>query len=257
MQMLLRGGGVLVALVFGACSSGPVTTHDAGVDTSCGVDCTAQAAYGLVADRCFEYSSDPQAKQDPPALGVRVLPVFTLDNSVKVMPVEYRRGGQLLMRDSFTIKNGDLYLVRREFPAGGQSVTYRDSQMTLAGAQWLEQQPATGQTFTSAVKAVVVNSAGAADTNDSTYRVTTAAPSTSELRTPLGTFADGVKLIFSESPTDHGSDSRRVYAPGVGFLLIASPYSLTPGSTTPVMLQRIRDLGTPDAGPEDCSLGRP
>ena len=241
-----------------ACGQAPKGGADAGPDTSCGLDCAAQATYGLIINRCFEYSDDASNKRDPPLLGAQVLPVFTLDNTVRVLPVEYRQSGQLKMRDSFVLKNGDLLLVRREFPATSQSVTYRDSTLAISGVKWLQTDSASGQTYTTMSKALVVNGAGSSNSTDSSYRVTTAAPSANELRTPLNSYIEGVKLLTSESPTDNGSDSRRVFVPQVGFVLIASPFSLTPGApTTPLMLQRIRDIGSPDAGAGDCSLGAP
>lgn len=247
----------LLVLAVG-CGSSSMGSHDAGPDTSCGLDCVAQANYGLVINRCFEYSDDASKKKDPPLLGAQVLPVFTLDNNVKVLPVEYRQGGQLKMRDSFTIKNGDLLLVRREFLDSNQSVTYRDSSLAIAGVTWLHLDSSSGETYTSTAKALVVDASGTSHSNDTSYRVTTAVPSASELNTPLNNSIDGLKLLPSESPTDHGSDARRIFVSGVGFVLIASPFSLTPGAqTTPLMLQRIRDIGTPDAGAGDCSLGAP
>ncbi len=248
----------LLVVIATACGTATTGGADAGPDTSCGLDCAAQATYGLVVNRCFEYSDEASKKKDPPLLGAQVLPVFTLDNKLKVLPVEYRQSGQLKMRDSFAIKNGELLLVRREFPASDQSVTYRDSMLQISGVKWLQTNSAAGETYTTTSKALVVNQAGAMNSTDSSYRVTTAAPSASELRTPLNAYIDGVKLLLSESPTDNGSDSRRVFVPQVGFVLIASPFSLTPGApTTPLMLQRIRDIGSPDAGAGDCSLGAP
>ena len=248
----------LLAVAVTACGTSSTGGADAGPDTRCGLDCAAQATYGLVVGRCFEYSDDSTRKKDPPSLGVLVLPVFTLDNSVKVLPVEYRQSGQLKMRDSFVFKNGDLLLARREFPGTDQSVTYRDSALAVSGVKWLQRDSASGETYTSAVKALVVNAAGMSNSTDSSYRVTTAVPSAAELKTPLNGYLDGLKLITGESPTDNGSDPRRVFVPNVGFVLIASPLSLTPGTpTTPMSLQRIRDMGTPDAGSGDCSLGAP
>ena len=254
----MRAQLVLLVVIVTACGQVSKGGTDAGPDTSCGLDCAAQATYGLVVNRCFEYSDDASKKTDPPAMGAQVLPVFTLDNKLKVLPVEYRQGGQLKMRDSFAIQNGELLLIRREFTQSNQSVTYRDSMLQASGVKWLQTHSAAGETSTTMVKALVVNAAGAMSSTDSSYRVTTAAPSASELRTPLNAYIDGVKLLFSENPTDNGSDSRRVFVPQVGFVLIASPFSLSPGApTTPLMLQRIRDIGSPDAGAGDCSLGAP
>ncbi len=241
-----------------ACGTPSGGAVDGGPDTSCGLDCAAQQTYGLIVNRCFEYSDDTSKKKDPPTLGALVLPVFTLDNKVKVLPVEYRQGGQLKMRDSFAIVKGELLLVRREFPATGQSVTYRDSSLQLAGVKWLETAAAGDQTYTTTAKALLAGSSGAGNSTDSSYRVTTAVPSSAELKTPLNAYLDGLKLLFAESPTDNGSDSRRIFVPNVGFVLIASPFSLAPGAqVTAVMLQRVREMGTPDAGAGDCSQGAP
>ncbi len=248
---------LLLALIITACGSASLGGGDAGPDTSCGLDCAAQNTYGLIVNRCFEYSDDATKKKDPPSLGALVLPVFTLDNSLKVLPVEYRQGGQLKMRDSFVIKDGELLLARREVAATSQSVTYRDTSLKVAGVKWLQLDATAGATYTTPSKALVVNESGAMNSTDSSYRVTTAAPSAPELKTPLNAYPDGLKLLYGESPTDNGSDSRRVFVPNVGFVLIASSFSLVPGATTPMSLQRIRDMGTPDAGAGDCSLGAP
>lgn len=248
---------LLMALITTACGGASTGGGDAGPDTSCGLDCAAQNTYGLIVNRCFEYSDDASRKKDPPSLGALVLPVFTLDNSLKVLPVEYRQGGQLKMRDSFAIKDGELLLVRREFPATSQSVTYRDSALKVSGVKWLQLDSTSGATYTTNAKALVVDQSGAMNSTDSTYRVTTLVPSAAELKTPLNAYTDGLKILPGESPTDNGSDSRRVFVPNVGFVLIASSFSLAPGATTPMSLQRIRDMGTPDAGAGDCSLGAP
>lgn len=249
---------LLPSLLLIACGTASTGGGDAGADTRCGLDCAAQQTYGLIVNRCFEYSDEATKKKDPPLLGMLVMPVITLDSSIKVLPVEYRQGGQLKMRDNFAIKNGDLYLVRREFTSSSQSVSYRDSSLALSGVKWLETKAASGQTYTTSTKALVVNAAGMADPSDSSYRVTTAEPTPSELQTPLTVYLNGLTMLTSENPTDKGSDPRRVFVPDVGFVLIASPFSLTPGAvTTPLMLQRVRDIGTPDAGTADCSLGAP
>ncbi len=240
-----------------ACGSNTSSRADGGaIDTSCGLDCAAQEHYGLIINRCFEYSGDA-TKKDPPSLGVQVLPVFTLDNKVKVLPVEYRQGGQLRMRDSFSLKDGDLLLARREFTASNSSVTYRDSSLTISGVKWLASDSATGETFTTPSKALILGASGSPQQNDSTYRVTTAVPSPSELKTPLREYSTGLKLLMSESPTGNGNDTRRVFVPGVGFVLIATPFALTGGSAEPMMLQRVRDIGSAGGGSTDCSMGAP
>jgi hypothetical protein len=241
-----------VALV--ACGSRPTATPDAGPDTSCGLDCAAQGRYGLVVERCFEYSSGATA-QIPPAMGAWVRPVFTLEGGLKVLPVEYRVNGQTRMIDSFAIKDGSLYLVRREFSGTGQSVSYKDG-MSLSGVQWLTQETGPGETYNSSADAFVANQSGGVSTPTS-YRVTTPAATASELKTPLATFDAGVKLLVGETP-DHGSDPRRIYVPDVGFVLISSSFSLLPGAlTTEFRLQAIRDIGSPDGGAGACSVGSP
>lgn len=250
---------IAAALLF-ACACGPKNNggNDAGPDTSCGLDCAAQSRFGLIVNRCFEYSSDssqPPLKQDPPALGVLVLPVATIEGGVQVLPVEYRQLGQIKMRDSFAIKGGALYLARREFTASGRSVTYRDSQANIVGAKWLGLDTGAGETLSTDVQAFIVNQTGAGTTESTSYRVTTAEATFSELRAPLMTYDAGVKVLVGETP-DHGSDPRRVYVPDVGFVVIASPFSLAGGTPTPLSLQKVRELGGADAG-ADCSLGVP
>ncbi|MBL9039254.1 MAG: hypothetical protein JNG84_12110 [Archangium sp.] len=252
----MRARLAILSSVLLAC--GPASSaNDAGPDTSCGLDCAAQAYYGLLVDRCFEYSDDAATPSDPPDLGAVVLPVFTLDGNVKVLPVEYRQGGMTVMRDSFGFKNGELYLMRREFSRGGQSVTYRDEAKVITGVKWLSGAPQVGETSTTPTQALVVNQAGAGDPMGATYRVTIAEPSNGELKTPLQTYPTAFKLLFSESPADNGSDSRRIFVPNVGFTLVASAFSLSPLPATPMMLQRVRDIGTPDGGTTPCSLGSP
>jgi len=246
---------LLPLLLLAACG-GPTSKPDAGPDTSCGLDCAAQARYGMMIDRCFEYSDDPLNKQDPPAMGAWVKPVFTLEGGTRVLPVEYRVGGQTKMIDNFGIVNGDLVLMRREFSGTSQSVTYRDEANAIVGARWFPMDVAGGQTYQSNPQAFVVGSSGMGVTEATSYKLTTVDATSSQLRTPLETYARGMQIIFSESP-HHGADSQRVFVPDVGFVLIASDFSLTQGSPTPLRLQRIRDIGTPDAGLLDCSLGVP
>lgn len=256
---MCRGAMRLAALslfVFALSACGPksTTTPDAGPDTSCGLDCAAQARYGLIVERCFEYSESTSTPQDPPALGAWVRPVFTLEGGVKVLPVEYRVNGQIKMIDSFTIRDGNLYLVRREFSGTGQSVTYKTG-MDLTGVQWLAMESGPGETYTTNTDAFVANTSSGAST-PTTYRMTTADASASELKTSLTTYTSGLKLLVGETP-DHGSDPRRVFVPDVGFVLIASSFSLLPGTTVPLSVQKIRDIGSPDGGSEGCSLGVP
>lgn len=245
----------LAVFIASACGQTMKPVVDAGPDTSCGLDCVAQQRYGLTVNRCFEYSADSTAKQDPPALGAWVRPVFTLEGGLKVLPVEYRQNGQILVVDHFTIVNGELWLVRREFKGSSQSVSYKKGS-ALSGVKWLGLDSAMGENYNTTTDAFVVNSAGAGTTTATAYRVTTAAASTSELHTPAQTYAAGLKLLPGESP-DHGSDTRRVFVPDVGFVVISSAFNLAGGNAVPYSLQRVRDPGTPDGGADDCSLGAP
>ncbi len=230
---------------------GPVKpTVDAGPDTSCGLDCAAQAHFGVVINRCFEYSTDPLTKQTPPSLGVWVRELFELEGGIQTLPVEYRQGGQIVQTDYFVFKGGDLTLMRRI--AGTQSVTYRTDTM-ITGVKWLTQGTLAGENFETATTAFLSRDNSSTAT---TYRITTDVPTAGEKKTPLATYENAFKILFGESP-DHGADSRRVFVPNTGFVIIASPFNLLGGSPTPHHLQRIRDLGTADAGAESCSLGVP
>lgn len=242
------------SLLLLACGPKPSNGQDAGPDTRCGLDCFAQQRYGLIVERCFEYSSDPLNAQDPPALGVWVRPVFTLEGGVKVLPVEYRQNGQIKMIDSFGIVDGTLRLMRREFSGTGQSVTYKTGR-DITGVQWLALGSAAGETYTTSTDAFIANASNTT-TVPTTHRMTTAAASSSELRTPLQTYTQGLKLLVGETP-DHGSDPRRVYVPDVGFVVIVSSFSLAGGTAVPLSLQKVRDIGSPDGGSEGCSLGSP
>jgi hypothetical protein len=237
-----------------ACGGKPVTTVDAGIDTSCGLDCAAQGTYGLLVNRCFEYSSDSVMGHNPPALGAWVKPLRTLEGGVKVLPVEYRIGGQLRMTDNFSIINGELYLMRREFNGAG-SITYKTG-AAITGVKWLVPGAGKGENYDTDVDGFVVGSSGSGATTGTSFRMTTAAGATSELRTPFQTFTDGLKLLPGETP-DHGADTRRIFVPQVGFVVISSALSPTPGQALPYFVQRVRDPGTPDGGAEDCSLGAP
>jgi len=243
-----------LSLALLACGSKPATQQDAGPDTSCGLDCYAQARYGLIIDRCFEYSTSTSTPDDPPALGLWVRPVFTLEGGVKVIPLEYRQNGQIKMIDSFMIVDGVLKLARREFSGTGQSVTYKTGQ-DITGVTWLQLESGAGETYTTNTDAFVANQSSGT-TVPTTYRMTTAAASSNELKTPLQTYTSGLKLLVGETP-DHGSDARRVYVPDVGFVVVASSFSLVPGTAVPLSLQKIRDIGSPDGGADACSLGRP
>lgn len=244
---------ILLAIAVGLSTAcGPVKpTVDAGPDTSCGLDCAAQEAFGLIKNRCFEYSTDPLVKQTPPDLGVWVRSdLFNLEGEIPTIAVEYRRGGQIIQTDFFVFKGGDLTLMRRI--AGMNSVTYR-TDMNITGVKWLSPGTGAGENFSTNTTAFVLRDDSSTPT---AYRITTDVATGGEKKTPLATYETAFKILFGESP-DHGSDSRRIFVPGTGFTIIASPFNLLGGSPTPVYLQRIRDIGSADAGPESCSLGVP
>ena len=66
----------------------------------------------------------------------------------------------------------------------------------------------------------------------------------------------GLRLLTVQTP-DRGSDPIRTFVPDVGFVTLSSAFNYAGGNPTPVFLQRIRDIGSPDAGSEPCSLGVP
>jgi hypothetical protein len=229
-----------------ACGGRMNPPPDAGmIDTSCGIDCVAQNRYGLITGTCFEYSDMMLSPANPPALAAEVKAMRSLEGDVPVLDVVYTVGGQRKQQDSFTIANGELKLVRREFGTGGTSVSYKDTSGKLIGATWLTPTSSAGENETTSTSADVVN--GASRMSDATtYRVTLSAGAVADLQTPLETFDGGVKLLITESPTDHGSDSRRVYVPGTGFVLIATPLALSGGSSQEYRLQIIKNVA--DAG---------
>lgn len=239
-----------------ACGPPPSQTPpDAGPDKSCGLDCAAQGRYGLIVNRCFEYSKSLSAA-NPAELGVLVKPVETLEGGVEVLPLEYRESGQILMTDFLAIKGGDLYVARRSF-LPGESVTYRGEGDAIVGVRWLESASAAGESFTTSAQADLVG-VGDRRTEATTLRVVLTAASTSELNVPEKAYADGVKLLSTETPEHGGADSTRVWVPEVGFILFRSTFRPVSGAVAQeYRLQRIRDLGTPDAGTAECSLGSP
>ncbi|MFZ5470879.1 MAG: hypothetical protein ACOZIN_15745 [Myxococcota bacterium] len=228
---------------------------DAGPDTSCGLDCAAQEHFGLLVNRCFEYSTSSTAS-NPAAIGVLVRPVEVLEGGLAVLPVEYRESGQVKMTDYFTLKDGNLLLARRSW-LPGQSVTYRQEQQgPITGATWLEAGALAGENVSSAVQATVQGS-GAQRTEATTVRVVLAAASTSERTVPLKTFDEALQLILSETP-DHGIDTRRVFVANTGFIFFATPFSPAAGATaSPYYLQKVRDLDSPDGGTLECGFGSP
>lgn len=219
---------------------------DAGrmIDTSCGIDCEAQARYGLLAHTCFEYS-DTSSQVSPPALSAEVMPQLELEGGIKVMQVKYSYGGQRKMQDSFTIApSGDLRLVRREFGAGGTSVSFKNDSMALEGVKWLELGSASGVSYSTTSNADVIS--GSRMTESTMYRATMSEASSADLAVPLSGGVDGgLKMLFSETP-DHGSDSKRVWSPGLGFSLITTPLALSMGTSQEYRLQNVKD--TTDGG---------
>ena len=234
---------VLAAALALACGGKP-TPPDAGpmIDSSCGIDCAAQAKYGLLEKTCFEYS-DTSSTVSPPTLAAEVQPKVELEGAVPVMQVRYTSGGQRRMQDSFTIVNGELKLVRREFGAGGTSVSYKKTTGELEGVKWLALNTGIGENITSTSSADVI--AAMRMSESTTFRVTTSAPGQAELAVPWATFDGGVRMLLTETP-DHGSDSRRVWVPGVGFALITTPLMLTGGTSQEYRLQNIKS--TADGG---------
>jgi hypothetical protein len=246
----------LTLVVLAAC--GPVKPMADGgvVDSSCGIDCAAQTRFGLIANRCFEYSVSDSMKNDPPKLGALVKPVFTLEGGVKVMPVEYREGGQTLMIDNFGFENGNLKLLRREFPRQGRSITFRNDTMAITGVTWLLSDAAPGQSQTSNVQADSVDQLGMHTVEATSYRVAIQSPTPAQLKTPLLASSSGVRMLTSQIP-DRGADPIRTFVADLGFITITSPFNYAGGNPTPVFLQRVRDIGSADAGSEPCSLGIP
>ena len=243
-----------VAVVF-ATACGPVKPKvDAGPDTSCGLDCAAQQTFGLILNRCFEYSADATSAGTSPELGVWVKPdLFELEGGIKTIAVEYRKLGQPVQTDYFVLNGGDLTLMRRI--AGNFSVTYRTG-TSITGVKWLSPGSSAGENFSTDTTAFLSKDVSSTAT---TYRITTDVPTGGEKKAPLAavTWDAAYKVLIGESP-DHGADPRRVFVPGTGFTLIVSPFNLLGDPrATPVYLQRIRDIGTADAGPESCSLGTP
>jgi len=226
---------------------------DAGPDSSCGLDCVAQDRYGLTVNRCFEYT-DSQAAVSPPSLGVKVKAVEKLEGDQVALPLEYTRGGQVVMTDYFLLGNGDLLLARRTFQPG-HSVTYKDGSGNIVGTAWLKALTASGENFTTNTNAdVVVPDPAGRHSDPTVFTVATAAPTTSEKTVPAGAYPDAFKMILSETP-NHGVDPRRVFMPGTGFTLFSSSFSdLSSTTAQEYRLQKIRDIGSADGGPAECGF---
>lgn len=221
---------------------GTTSTPDAGpgVDTSCGIDCAAQQAYGLITHRCFEYTND-NATATPPDLGAVVEGVVELEGGTKGMRVSYWSNGLRLMEDTFLLVDGALKLARRTDPGASSSVTYVDDAKATVGVTWVQADSAVNQNFTDTVTAVVANSAGSVE-EATTFRGNVFAPSVSEKTTPAGNWEDAIAIGYTETP-DHTLDPRRVFVRGTGFVQINTRLSLDPADTaTPYKLQGTREL---------------
>jgi hypothetical protein len=251
MMRTLPGIAAVALLWLAGCGKPPAPTPDAGVDDSCGIDCEAQARFGLLAERCFEYS-DAFDAQEPPALGVWVRPVRELEGGVRVIPVEYLENGIRRMEDLFLFTGGELRLARRVWTSTSESVTYRDADANIVGVAWWQPGIAPGVNFKTSAQAEVLQ-AGMQSTQPTTLAVVGAGPTAAEQTVPHGAYPDAVKLLFNEDPP-HGTDARRVFAEGVGFTLFSSRLALSGGTSRELRLQAIRDVGTEDGGAHACGF---
>jgi hypothetical protein len=244
----------LLSCALVACGPSKPRPDGGTIDTSCGIDCAAQAKFGLIIGTCFEYSNT-NAGQNPASLGAEVLELFTLEGDVKVIPVEYRELGQLRMRDSFGIVDGELKLMRREF-AGGNSVTWKDASNAIVGVGWLRTTSATGETLEGDRTATTVTAGGAGMNAPATHKVTLNTAVTSDLNTPLKAYPDGLSMLFNAAP---GTDNRRTWVPDVGFIGFSNTFTLGgSGTATPYKLQKIRNLKDTDGGTVvPCGFGAP
>ena len=242
----------LVCLLAACGASGGKT--DAGViDTSCGFDCAAQKKLGLIPGTCFEYSKNGM-KQTIPDLGVLVLAPSELEGGLKVVELDYLESGQTKMRDALTLKNGELFLVRRSYQPG-QSVSFRDTANTLSGVKWLTSQTSGGENYVTTGIADVVGGAGGRKQDPSTYTTVVVEASGPELTTPMQTFDAGLTLVQSETG-NHAADSLRVFVPNVGFVRFSTSFDLAGAGSGGYRLQEVRDMNASDGGtPKTCSLG--
>lgn len=237
---------LIAVLVLTACGDGGNKTPDAGIDDSCGIDCAAQNDYGLILGRCFEYTETSTAVT-PPNLGVSVEEVVTLENGVKGLSVKYRTGGLTKMEDVFAIKNGELYLLRRNW-LSAQSVTYKDNDNNVVGTLWLRPGTAPGENVSSGtVKADFINGA-ARVSEDSKFSLLASAATATDLKTPAEQFTEGLRLLITETPL-HGADTRRTFVKGKGFVRFTSTLTIAGGQSQEFTLQKIRDV---PAGAFDC-----
>ena len=242
-------------LTLAACGTPRPTPDGGSVDTSCGLDCDGQKLFGLLLNNCFEYS-DGTSTVNPPALGVYVQDVFTLEGGVKTLRVVYSSGGQNKMTDYFAFPDRKLTLMRREY-ANAQSVTWKDSNNTIVGVPWVaDATPVTGTTADTTNTAYLVTSSSGQKQESTEYRVTATDSSSSELSVPAMTYTSGLTLLFNETP-DHGADGRRVFVPQVGFINFTTPFALSGGTAMQYRLQAARSVDNADAGGHVCGLGGP
>jgi hypothetical protein len=236
----------MIALVLLAgCGGNGGGTPDAGVDDSCGIDCAAQTTFNLIVGKCFDYSATSTA-QSPADLGAQVGDPVTLEGGVKGIPVTYRSGGLTKMEDIYTIKNGDLYLLRRSWQ-GSESVTYKDDSGNIVGVLILRPTTGPGENLGTPVKADFIN--GSARTSDqTTYSISTVAATSAEQKVPMQQFTDGLKLLISETPL-HGADTRRFFVKEKGFIKFSSTLQIVGGTSQEYSLQNIKDVA---AGTFSC-----
>jgi len=242
----------IAALAFCACPQPHHEPVDAGPDTSCGLDCAAQAQFGLITGRCFEYSADPNTPETfqypfviwvpPLSTGGEKQP-FTIEGNVVTLRVNYLVGTLQRGYDLFTIPNGTLTLARRNVQSGGtDSITYfQDGK--IDGVQWLPSGTVTGAEIETVRDAKHLN-----DTVDSntSYRITTTELTSELQKTVNNAFSTdgGFAMIYGESPA-HFADALRVFVPGLGFTQITPTARIVPA--VPYYLQNVRDID-PDGG---------
>lgn len=233
------------ALDAGDFDGGDTHHADAGPDTNCGLDCSAQDEFGLTLKRCFEFSSSPTAAESPQTYAIYVKGLFTLEGNVPSIEVDYLSSGQLKGQDFFTLSGGTLKLARRI--TGTSSATYLING-AIDGVQWLPSGTIAGAQIDT-TRDERLSDGGL---NDVEYRVTTVTASPSELTTvkPAISTDGGFTMIFNTTPAAN-SDAQRVFVPGTGFIRVTPSTSIIAGGV-PYYLQNIRDI---DAGADPCSLG--
>ncbi len=238
----------VAALAFCACPQPHHEVPDAGPDTSCGLDCAAQAEFGLQFKRCFEFSSNPTTVEYPQAFAIYVKGLFKLEGDVQTIEVDYLSSGQIKGQDFFTLPNGTLTLARRI--SGGSSATYLQNGV-VDGVQWLPAGTIAGAEIDTTRDERL--STGAT-TEGVQYRITTVEASPADLTTldPGISTDGGYSMIFNNTPAAK-SDTQRIFVPGVGFTRVTPSSTIIVGGV-PYYLQKIRDIDL-DAGTDPCSLG--